>query len=167
MADHRAFIAVGVTITIARSQTRERAQLLGRQTVVDVAAESGEWNTEMAKFQGVALRRLNGKAAPHEVDEDAVTSQVFAATNDMMRVLQLARMTCNDFEMQRHVAEAEMAMVAFLAQIPRPATNRYANNTHGSTELRRLDAIRDGFGRATEAFVQRAIPSTPTSQPTL
>lgn len=69
-----AFIAVGVTISIARSQTRERAQLLGRQTVVDVAVASGQWNTEMARFEGVALRRLNGKAAPHEVDEDAVTS---------------------------------------------------------------------------------------------
>lgn len=151
-----AFAAVGVTMTIARSQTGERAQLLGRQTVVDVAATSGKWATEMAKFRGITFRRLSGKAAPNELDEDAINSQILAATNDMMRVLQLARMTCNDFEMQRSVAAAEFAMVSFLAQIARPATeSKHEQSARLKQNFEAGEAIAAQFGRATDAFVQR------------
>jgi hypothetical protein len=74
----------------------------------------------------------------------------------MMRVLQLARMTCNDFEMQLRVAEAEMAMAAFLAQIPRPATESiHEQHARLQQNFAAGKAIRDDFGRATEEFVQR------------
>jgi hypothetical protein len=45
----------------------------------------------MTKLRGIMLRRLSGKAAPNELDEDAINSPAWAVTNDMVRVLQLAR----------------------------------------------------------------------------
>jgi hypothetical protein len=150
-----AFAAAGIALWVARSQTRERENLLGRETVVAVMDAANKWQKEGARFLATVNKLLQGQMPPGEMNEgplDHVTAAV-AATD---RVLKTARMACNDFEMLWRVAEAESQVGAFLELLTRSPTET------ASEQLARLQGTPqaglqylNGFGRAIEAFVSR------------
>jgi uncharacterized membrane protein YdjX (TVP38/TMEM64 family) len=51
-----AFTAAAVAFWVARMQTRERQQLLGRQAVVEVNAAALNYSSEGARFLGCGAR---------------------------------------------------------------------------------------------------------------
>jgi hypothetical protein len=150
-----AFAAAGIALWVARSQTRERENLLGRETVVAVMDAANKWHKEGARFLATVNKLLQGQVPPGEMNEGPL-DQVTAAVAATDRVLKTARMACNDFEMLWRVAEAESQVGAFLELLTRSPTETAAE------QLARLQRTPEsglrylnGFAQAIEAFVKR------------
>jgi hypothetical protein len=114
-----AFAASAAAIWIARVQTRERQQLLGREIVVELAANSLSWNTEAASFLRSVRRFLDGVGSREEINSDAL-AQFADASGAAARGFMAARIACRDFELQLCIADLERTVEEFAENLPRP-----------------------------------------------
>jgi leucyl aminopeptidase (aminopeptidase T) len=150
-----AFAAAASALWVARLQTRERENLLGRQTVVEVMDAANKWQKEGARFLATVNRAVQANTLTGALNE-APLEGVTAAAAETDRALKTARMACNDFELLWRVAEAEGQVGAFLELITRQPTESAAE------ELARVRRTPEAglqplnkFGKAIEAFVNR------------
>jgi hypothetical protein len=114
-----AFAASAAAIWTARGQTRERQQLLGREIVVELAANSLSWNTEAASFLRSVRRFLEGVGSREEINSDAL-AQFTEASRVAARGFMAARIACRDFELQLSIADLERTVQEFAENLPRP-----------------------------------------------
>jgi hypothetical protein len=150
-----AFAAAVAALAVARSQTRERRQMLGSQIVVDVGAESLIWHRAAGAFLRSVTQHFQGQMSANDLNREPV-AQVTAAIAGMDSVLKRARMACNDFELLYRIAEAESRLGAFAERLQRPTEESLEQQD------RRLGRIFDdgrtdlqAFGAAIEAFQMR------------
>jgi hypothetical protein len=150
-----AFAAAGAAIAVARSETSERRQLLGRQTVVDVNAGSLVWYTKAGDFLRSIRQFFDGLISANHLNGEPL-ERFTGAVADMERILTSARMACNDFELLLRVAEAQSKLHVFTKRLERSPEETYDDGK------RRLGALYDDgqalikeFGQAIDAFVTR------------
>jgi hypothetical protein len=151
-----AFGAAGAAISIAVAQRRERRQFLGRQTVVELAASSGGWHTEAAKFLGALRRHLQGTASASAVNIEAF-DRLSAATSTTSQVFTGAKLACSDFELHLRIAESESKLVEFMERLQKPTeleTPEHERERLMTTFEQSLVTL-DGFGDATDALLSR------------
>lgn len=149
-----AFAAAAAALWIARSETRERSQALGRQVIVEVQHSALQWSIECSRFIGLIQKHIQNQASAAYLNEEGL-EDFTATTGENNRVFKTARLACNDFELQVRLAEAESHVGALLDALDRPARGN-------ESERDRLDrmvsvglASLKGFNLATEALANR------------
>lgn len=152
-----AFTAAGAAVSVARSETKERANRLGQEAVVEINTRSIEYHRDILEFFRLIRSHLDG-----EITTETLNRQVYptltSAVLTIDRHLKIARMACNDFRMQIHIATAESHIYALLETVDQPRGS-------GETAVQardRLNRILDqgevhmkAFHTASEAFVSR------------
>lgn len=153
-----AFAASAAAIWIARGQTRERQQLLDREIVVELAANSMSWNTQAASFLRAVRRFLEGIGSREEISNDAL-AQFAEASRAAARGLMAARIACRDFELQLCIADLERTVAEFAENLPQPPASESAQQER--ERLTRM--LQDGIGTladfriGSDALVRRGV----------
>ncbi|BBY48370.1 hypothetical protein MARA_18380 [Mycolicibacterium arabiense] len=115
-----AFVAVGVTLWVARSSTRAGRRQLRQSAVIDLNEQTVTWLTEVNMFLDNIAGYLDGR-----VDQSAIgpaaSDRVSAATGRLDRSLKAAQMVIPDFEMAAALTAAEFKMYTFLQLLRNPA----------------------------------------------
>jgi hypothetical protein len=153
-----AFTASAAAIWIARVQTRERQQLLGREVVVELAANSLSWNTEAAHLLRGVRRFLEGIGSHEEINNDAL-AQFTEASRAAARGFMAARIACRDFELQLCIADLERTVEEFAENLPRPPASESAQQERERLTLLLQDGLRTlaDFRIGSDALVRRGV----------
>jgi hypothetical protein len=118
-----AFIAVAVTVWLARSSTRDNRRQLRQAAVIDLNELTVTWTTEAKIYLDNIDDYLEGRVA-QSVIGPAAGDRVGAATGKLDRSLKVAQMVIPDFQMAAALTAAEMQMFTFLQlfKIPAPTS---------------------------------------------
>jgi hypothetical protein len=153
-----AFTVSAAALWVARAQTRERQQLLGREIVVELAASSLSWNTQAAGFLRCVRRFLEGVGSREEIDNDSL-AHFTEASRAAARGFMAARIACKDCELRLCIADLERTVGEFVENLPRPPESESAQQ-----ERERLTQIlQDGlnalvhFRIGSDVLVRRGI----------
>ncbi len=115
-----AFMAVGVAMGIANSQSRERRRLLRQEAIINIKSASNDWITAASAYLAYVSyynARNGGAQTPWSVERLAAVSN---ATSRMDRALMAAHMTCTDFEILRQLTHIGTVLEGFLELISGP-----------------------------------------------
>jgi hypothetical protein len=153
-----AFAASAAALWIARVQTRERQQLLGREIVVELAANSLSWNTQAASFLRGVRRFLEGIGSQEEVNSDAL-AQFIEASRAAARGFMAARIACKDFELQLCIGDLERTVGEFAENLPRPPASESAPQEQERLTQMLQDGLRTlaDFRIGSDALVRRGV----------
>jgi hypothetical protein len=153
-----AFTASAAAIWIARVQTCERQQLLGREIVVELAANSLSWNTQAASLLQCVRRFLEGIGSREEIDNDAL-AHFIEASRAAARGFMAARIACKDFELQLCIADIERTVGEFAESLPRPPASESAQQEQERLTQMLQDGLRmlADFRIGSDALVRRGV----------
>jgi hypothetical protein len=153
-----AFTAAAAAIWIARVQTRERQQLLGREIIVELAANSLNWNTQAASLLRGVRRFLEGIGSEEEINNDAL-AQFTEASRAAARGFMAARIACTDFELQLCIADLERTVGEFAENLPRPPASESAQQERERLTRILQDGLRTlaDFRIGSDALVRRGV----------
>lgn len=161
-----AFAAAAAALWVAHSETRERKQLLGRQTVIELAAVSLEWSNQAASLLA-ALRRSMAGTAPREAVNIEALNVLTQATQGAVRALMSAQMVFTDPELLDRAAETQSHITQFLGTLQRPFTQTNDGvvtpvpESQAQEQQRLNGVVEDGlrrlyaFGPVSDAMVRR------------
>lgn len=153
-----AFMAVGVTLLVANSETRQKRRQLRQEAILDINFQANAWGNAAGVFLAhVTVWLEGGGSGKHPLPFAlSISEPMAAACYAMDRALKSAHMTCNDFQVIKRVAEAENQVVRFQALLNGP----HAHDTAGL--LAELVVVKDQgrqiqreFAETTEALVRR------------
>jgi hypothetical protein len=153
-----AFAASAAALWIARVQTRERQQLLGREIVVELAANSLSWNTQAASFLRCVRRSLEGIGSRDEINNDAL-AQFTEASRAAAWGFMAARIACEDFELQLCIADLERTVGEFAENLPRSPASESAEQERERLTQMLQDGLRTlaDFRIGSDALVRRGV----------
>lgn len=149
-------MAVGVTLWVANSQSRQRRRQLRQVAVLDINTTSNEWIGAVSGY----LRHVNhyiatrgGVQTPWSADRlDSVSN----ATAKMDRAVKAAQMVCTGTEMQRQLTRIGLIIKALLELISGPYPEDPAENQQRIGQLPASGlAIIEEFNAATETLLDR------------
>jgi hypothetical protein len=153
-----AFVAVGVTLLVANSETRQKRRQLRQEAILDINFQANAWGNAAGVFLAHVAVWLDDPGARDSLLPFAlsVSEPMATACYAMDRALKSAHMTCKDFQVIRRVAEAESQVVRFQALLNAP----HASDVNGLiAELVIVKAqgvqIQREFAATTEALVRR------------
>lgn len=153
-----AFTVSAAALWIARVQTRERQQLLGREIVVQLSANSLSWNTQAASFLRCVRRFLEGAGSREEINSDSF-AHFAEASRAAARGLLAARIACKDFELQLCIADLERTVGEFAENLPQPPASESAQQERERlTQILHngLNALAD-FRVGSDALIRRGV----------
>jgi hypothetical protein len=153
-----AFTVSAAALWIARVQTRERQQLLGREIVVELSANSLSWNTQAASFLRCVRRFLEGAGSREEINSDSL-AHFAEASRAAARGLMAARIACKDFELQLCIADLERTVEEFAENLPQPPASESAQQERERlTQILQdgLNALAD-FRIGSDALIRRGV----------
>lgn len=166
-----AFMAVGVTLLVAYSGTRQKRRQLRQEAILKINFQANAWGNAAGVFLAHAIAWLNGGGSGKFLIPFAlsISEPMATACYAMDRVLKSAHMTCNDFQVIRRVSEAENQVVRFQKLLNGPHAD--ADDIAGL--IAELVVVKDqgqqiqrDFAATTEALVRRgfetyALPKGP------
>jgi hypothetical protein len=153
-----AFTVSAAALWIARVQTRERQQLLGREIVVELAANSLSWNTQAAGILRCVRRFLEGAGSWEEINNDSL-AHFTEASRAAARGFMAARIACKDFELQLCIADLERTVGEFVENLSRPPASESAQQERERlTQILQdgLSALAD-FRIGSDALIRRGV----------
>jgi hypothetical protein len=150
--------ASAAAVWVARAQTRERQQLLGREIVVELAANSLSWNTEAASLLRYIRRFLEGIGSREEINNDALAGFT-EASRAAARGFMAARIACKDLELQLCIADLERTVGEFVENLPRPPATESAQQERERLTQMLHDGLRTlaDFRIRSDAVVRRGV----------
>ena len=152
-----AFLAVAVAVWAAGSDMKERRLVMRQQAVIDVNTQSLNWNSESIQFLAGVRSYLTQEISTNPLETGL--PRFLAATTNMDKSLQTARMVCRDFELRAFVAAAQVNMVRLLDRVRGiPTSSQEAAKRRESLQNlvdKGIDDIQK-FGEALELFGLRA-----------
>jgi hypothetical protein len=152
-----AFAAAAAAVSVARSETKERATRLGQEAVVEINTRSMDYHKDVLDFFSMIRAHLKGQITADELNKVAYPHLTRTVTT-IDRHLKFARMACNDFQMQIHIAEAESHIYELLELVDQ---RELPDESQEQSQLRLRRIIDQGlviltrFSAASEAFVSR------------
>lgn len=151
-----AFMAVGVTLWVANSQSRQKRRQLRQDAILEINFEANAWGNAAGLFLAhvaVYLEHPRESILPWAV---SVSEPMAKANYAMDRALKSAHMTCDDFRVIKRVAETENQLHRFqkLLNAPHPqdAEGLMVELTTVKDEGRQIQVE---FAKSTEALVRR------------
>lgn len=155
-----AFMAVGVALLVANSETRQKRRQLRQEAILEINFRANAWGDAAGVFLAHAAVWVQDGGVGESLIPFAlsISEPMAAACYAIDRALKSAHMTCNDFRVIRRVAEAENQVVRFQALLNGP----HANPHDLGGLLAEVANVRDkgrqihrDFAATTEALVRR------------
>lgn len=164
-----AFMAVGVTLLVANSETRQKRRQLRQEAILEINYQANAWGNSAGVFLAYVTVWLDDGGVGQSMLPFAlsISDPMAAACYAMDRALKSAHMTCNDFQVISRVAEAENQLHRFQGLLNGP----HGQDLNGL--IAELTVVKDQGGRiqrefaeTTEALVRRgfeayALPKGP------
>lgn len=162
-----AFMAVAVTLGLARSESGQKRRQLQQDAILDINYQSTAWINAAGEFLAYVRTWLESAGTTKLPWSMEVLEPITAATNDMDRALKSVHMACNDYQIISRATEAETQLSEFLTLLNGP-------HPDAKTELREelTNVMASGrelqlaFSKTTEQMVRRgfnayALPKGP------
>lgn len=166
-----AFMAVGVTLWVANSESRQKRRQLRQEAILEINFQSNAWGNAAGVFLAHAAVWVQDRGVGQSLIPFAlsISEPMATACYAMDRALKSAHMTCNDFRVIRRVAEAENQLVRFqrLLNVPHVDPTDLNGLIAEVTSLKdQGQQIQREFAATTEALVRRgftayALPKGP------
>jgi hypothetical protein len=149
-------MAVGVTLWVANSQSRQRRRQLRQVAVLDINTTSNEWISAASGYLGYVRHYIatrGGIQTPWSVERLESPSN---ATAKMDRAVKAAQMICTDTEIQRQLTRIGLILKTFLELSAGPYPEDPAENQERIGQLSTSGlAIIEQFVAATETLLDR------------
>jgi hypothetical protein len=166
-----AFMAVGITLLIANSETRQKRRQLRQEAILEINFQANAWGNAAGVFLAYVTVWLEDGGVGQALLPFAlsISDPMAAACYAMDRALKSAHMTCKDFQVIQRVAEAENEVVRFQQLLNGP----HADPRDRKGLVAELVIVKDKghqiqreFAATTEALVRRgfeayALPKGP------
>jgi len=157
-----AFMAVGMALWVANSDSRQRRRQLRQGAILDINTASNEWMIAVGEYCNHAQRYNTTLPVPNFLGVQSPwhlewLSPVSTATTRMDRAIKAAHMSCTDsVEVQGELTRLGLVLVSFLQLISGP----YPDDPEAKRErLGQLPAaiipISDAFRNSSESLIEQ------------